>query len=301
MPSCHCGTQAAPQAAKRERRKIVSFDPHAVKIYVDGNCWDNPGGSGGFAVRVEYGCDLALPDELVECRGYFKTNNNRMELHACIFGHEWTWDHIDELGGRRILILTDSTYVYGGYSWAISWSQNDYRSSEGRPIKNEDLWKELMTLRRKLSRRVRIEVMLISRRSDASAKEVDRTAKAAGNMPSHVDWGFPKGKIGRSKNSTKQAAKLYPAAGQEPIIRIYHSTSARRDIQALKFQVFDEVKRDFFEKFEAYAEPSVGNELHRTHVYHVRMNDVPRYPKILEIIEELRESDIVINTAAVSP
>jgi ribonuclease HI len=69
--------------------KEVAFDPHAVKIYVDGNCWDNPGGNGGFAVRVEYGSNSDREDRLVEYRGYFETNNNRMELRACIFAHEW--------------------------------------------------------------------------------------------------------------------------------------------------------------------------------------------------------------------
>jgi ribonuclease HI len=281
-----------------EEEKEVSFDPHAVKIYVDGNCWKNPGGTGGLGVRVDYGCDIDRPDELVEYRGYFETNNNRMELRACICGHEWAWEHLDELAGRRILILTDSTYVYGGYSWAIGWSQNDYCNSEGRPIKNEGLWKEVLTMRRKLSRRVRIEVKLIPRRSDESAKEVDRTAKAVGRTPSHVDWGFPKGKIGRPKNNSKGAARLYPADKQMPIIRPYKSDLVRRDVQLFKFEVYDENKKDFFEKFEAYADSAVGNDLHRMHVYRVQMNDVTHFPRILAILAELNESELVAQTTA---
>jgi ribonuclease HI len=279
----------------------VVFDPHAVKIHIDGNCWKNPGGSGGLGIRVDYGSDIDRECEVVEYRGYFETNNQRMELRACIFAHVWIEENVDELGAPRFLILTDSSYVYGGYGWVLGWCQNDYRNSAGRPMKNDELWKDLMTLRRKLGRCVRIEVKLIPRRSDEGAKAVDRLAKAAGKMPTHVDWGFPKGKIGRSKNNVKSAARLYPAAGQEIIIRPYQSGTARRGLERYKFQVYDEVRKDFFEKFEAYVSASIGGDLHRQNVYRVRMNDVPRFPQIVEILEKLKEGDIVVSTVAVSP
>jgi ribonuclease HI len=284
-----------------KREEVVLFDPHALKIYVDGNCWDNPGGTGGFAVRVEYGCDSDREDRLVEYRGHFETTNNRMELHGCIFAHEWAYENIDELGAQRVLVLTDSEYVFNSYSWAIGWCQNNYCNRDGRPIKNEDLLKDLMTLRRKLARRLRIEVKLIPRRSNDAAKEVDRAAKAAGKMPSHVDWGFRKGKIGRPKNNSKGAARLYPAAGQTPVIRPYKSDVAKRDIQLFKFEVWDEAKGMFFDKFEAYTTTEIGNELHRQNVFHVRMNDVPGYPQILEILATLKESDLSAKRIVAGP
>jgi ribonuclease HI len=276
------------------------LDPHALKIYVDGNCWKNPGGSGGFAARVEYPWSMNRDDLLVEYRGYFETNNNRMELRACIFAHEWAFENLEELPGR-VQVVTDSSYVNEGYSRAIGWSQNDYCNSDGRPIKNEELWRELMTLRRKLARRLRIETHQIPRRSNEAAKEVDTKAKAAGKSPTHVDWGLPKGKIGRSKNNDGKAARLYPAAGQSPIICPYKSDSARRDIQRFKFQVYDEVRKDFFEKYEAYATVAIGNELHRGNMYHVRMNDVPRYPRILEIVESWKPEEFRAEKQMVSP
>jgi ribonuclease HI len=280
------------------QRQKVSFDPHAVKINIDGNCWKNPGGSGGVGVRVDYGCDIDREPEVVEYRGYFETNNQRMELRACIFAHEWIEENTEGLSSTRFIILTDSSYVYGGYSWVIGWAQSGYATSVGRPIKNPDLWKDLMTLRRKLARSVRIEVKLIPRRSDEGAKEVDRVAKAAGRQPSHVDWGFKKGKIGRPKNNSKKPAQLYPAAGQTPIIRPYKSDMAAREIQLFKFEVWDDGKKLFFDKFEAYTDNAIGNELHRQNVYQVRMNDIPRYPQILEILWSRKEKDFVAQRTA---
>ena len=71
----------------------------------------------------------------------------------------------------------------------------------------------------------------------------------------------------------------------------------RRDEQKLKFQVFSEEKKDFFDKFTAYAAPAVGNQLHRQHNYLVRMNDVAQYPRVEEILAELDEADIAAETA----
>ena len=271
----------------------MALDPRAVKIHIDGNCWENPGGSGGLGVRVDYGCDIDREPEVVEYRGYFETNNQRMELRACIFAHAWIDENVGQFGGMRFLIFTDSSYVHGGYFWVTGWAQNGYTSSVGRPVKNPELWKELMTLRRRLSRRVRIEVNLIPRRSDEGAKEVDRTAKAAGRAPSYVDRGFKTGKIGRPKNNSKKASLLYPAAGQTPIIRPYKSDMAAKEIQLFRFEVWDEAKKLFFDKFQAYTTNAVGNELHRQNVYKVRMNDEPRYPQVLEIVWIMKEKDFV--------
>jgi ribonuclease HI len=275
------------------------LDPRAIKIHIDGNCWENPGGSGGLGVRVDYGCDIDREAEVVEYRGYIETNNQRMELRACIFAHEWIADNAGELGSRRYIILSDSSYVYGGYSWVINWAQNGYTTSVGRPIKNPDLWKNLMTLRRKLSRCGRIEVKLIPRRSDEGAKEVDRVAKAAGRLPSYIDWGFSKGKIGQPKNNSKKSAQLYPAAGQTPIIRPYKSDMATKEVQLFKFEVWDDRKKMFFDKFQAYTDNAIGNDLHRQNVYQVRMNNEPRYPQILEIVWSRKEKDFIAQKLAV--
>lgn len=92
-------------------RGAVSFDLRAIKIYIDGSCRKNPGGAGGFAARIEYPFDWNLPDELVEYVGYFETNNNRMELRACVFAHEWVLDQGEHLDVRHVQIVTDSSLL----------------------------------------------------------------------------------------------------------------------------------------------------------------------------------------------
>ena len=269
----------------------MSFDLRALKIYIDGSCLKNPGGSGGFAARLEYPFDWGQPDERLDYCGYFETNNNRMELRACLFAHEWILDQGEELGVQHIQIVTDSKYVYENYNRSIGWSRNGWRNFHERPVENPDLWKDLLRARRKLGFRLRVEVKLIAGKSTPITKAVDRDAKTASTLPSRVDRGFQSGKIGRSKNNSGKAAKMYPAAGEELVIHIYQ-TFVRGNVQKIKFQTFSEEKRDFFDKYVAYAKHTIGNALHRHHVYRVQMNNVSQYPQILEILEEIEEGDL---------
>jgi ribonuclease HI len=277
----------------------VSFDLRALKLYVDGSCRGNPGGAGGFAVRIEFPFDWGRPDMLLESRGFIGTNNNRMELEPCIFAHEWMLEGGMSLGVAHFQIVTDSEYVYGNYNRAVGWSKNGWRNFIGRPLDNIDQWKILLRLRRKIGCRVRVEMKLIEGKSTPIAKAVDRDAKAASLVPFRVDRGFRGGKVGWSRNSVGGSSRMFPAAGGELVIRVYGTAVVRRDEQKVKFQTFCEERRHFFEKYRAYAGSAVGNALHRQHVYRVRMNDVPQYPRIEEILEELQESKLVRSGASV--
>lgn len=271
----------------------MSFDLRALKMYIDGSCRKNPGGAGGFAARIEYPFEWELPDELVDYAGYFETNNNRMELRACVFAHEWVLDQGEDLGVQHVQVITDSKYVFDNYSRALGWSANGWRNFHGRPLENIDLWKNLLRARRKLGFRIRVEVKLIAGKSTPITKVVDKDAKAAAALPTEVDRGFRAGKIGRAKNNRGKASKLFPAAGQEITIRVYQTLPVRREEQKIKFELYSAQAKDFVEKFVAYADASLGNVLHRQHTYVVRLNDVSEYPRILEIVGEVKESDLV--------
>lgn len=271
----------------------MSFDLRALKIYIDGSCRKNPGGAGGFAARIEYPFEWDLPDELIEYAGYFETNNNRMELRACVFAHEWIFEHGENLGVQHIQIVSDSKYVLDNYHRAVGWSSNGWRNLHGRPLENIDLWRELLRVRRKLGFRIRVEMKLIAGKSTPITKTVDKDAKAAAALPTEVDRGFRSGKIGRAKNNAGKAGKLFPAAGQEITIRVYQTVPVRREEQKIKFQLYSAQANNFIDKYVAYADAALGNELHRQHAYVVRMNEIPEYPRILEIVSEAKESNLV--------
>jgi ribonuclease HI len=111
-----------------------------LQIYTDGGCSGNPG-PGAWAA-------LLLADNTkTELWGSSKhTTNNRMELSAGInalqklrAGVKKPYSHID--------IYTDSQYVQKGISqWIHSWLKKGWHNAAGKPVKNRDLWQELLGL-----------------------------------------------------------------------------------------------------------------------------------------------------------
>jgi ribonuclease HI len=66
------------------------LDPRAIKIHIDGNCWENPGGSGGLGVRVDYGCDIDREAEVVEYRGYIENMKTKRKTAQSTYVTEGT-------------------------------------------------------------------------------------------------------------------------------------------------------------------------------------------------------------------
>jgi ribonuclease HI len=278
----------------------MSFDPHALKIYIDGSCFNNPGGNGGFAAIVEYPADHNRDDEQLEEIGFHETTNNRMELHACIWAHEWAQENALRLNVNRVQIITDSKYVFENWRRAAQWRKNGWRLSNGRPAEGFDLWKQLLSLRSRL--RVRIDIEWCKGKKSVITKAVDKAAKRAAKQPSETDRGFRSGKVGRTRIKVAGAAILFPAAGQEADIFVYHTGTYSRaqGENKVKFQLYSETTNDFDGKYAAYATPEIGSLLHRGRVYSVRFNGEAKYPKVVEVMKEFMTALEYLSTKTTS-
>ena len=103
-----------------------------VEIYSDGACKGNPG-PGGWGALLRYN---DLEKEL--WGGEAATTNNRMELMAAIRALEALKKP------SKVKLYTDSTYVMKGITtWIQAWKRRGWRTAEKKPVKNEDLWREL--------------------------------------------------------------------------------------------------------------------------------------------------------------
>ncbi|WOC12077.1 ribonuclease HI [Gordonia sp. MP11Mi] len=104
-----------------------------VEISTDGACLGNPG-PGGWGAILRYG------DVEKELSGSEPdTTNNRMELMAAIKA-------LNALTRPSTVILyTDSSYVRNGITkWVAGWVRNGWKNSSKQPVKNTDLWQELI-------------------------------------------------------------------------------------------------------------------------------------------------------------
>jgi ribonuclease HI len=265
----------------------MTLDPYAFKIYIDGSSLKNPGGPSGYAGIAEYPSDWNFPDKIVFTLGYQSSTNNRMELLACLKAMEYVRDHVAGLNTQRVQIVTDSKYVHENIPRVEEWRHNKWKNRYGRPIENDDLWKQFLSLRGKLG--VRADFQWRKGKKSPILKAVDDAAKGAARAPWERDFGFRGGKVGRSKvKDARTSATLFAASGQEVVIHIYWSRVVGQQGK-VNFNVYSEAKREFMEKYTGYARLDLAAELHRGHVYRVRFNDNPRYPVIEEITEEVQK------------
>lgn len=260
-------------------------DPRALKIYIDGSSLENPGGAGGIAAVVEYPQDTNLPDECIFEVGYVETTNNRMELLACIRAFEYIRENHSLLRVQRILIVTDSMYVYQNYHRAQIWKDCGWKTSAGRPVENEDLWDQFVSLRHKL--KVRTDIVWKKGKTSSVLKAVDKVAKKAATQPCEIDRGFRAGKVGKSKLGGKGASAFFPAHGQECVIHIYRSGLSGKAGYHVRFDLYSELERSFIAKYRAYTSPELSLGLHRHHCYRVRFNNDEKHPVIEAIIQEV--------------
>ena len=104
-----------------------------VEIFTDGACRGNPG-PGGWAALLRTGSK-----ERELSGGESLTTNNRMELTAAIRGLEALKRPC------RVQLYTDSNYVRDGITkWIHGWRRNGWRTADKKPVKNAELWQELL-------------------------------------------------------------------------------------------------------------------------------------------------------------
>jgi ribonuclease HI len=131
-----------------------------VELFTDGACKGNPG-PGGWGVVIRAGTrekELSGGEPL--------TTNNRMELMAAIRGLEALTRPC------HVALYTDSLYVRDGITkWIHGWLKNGWRTADRKPVKNAELWQEL----------------------------VDATA------PHRIDWHWVKGHAGHPENERADA------------------------------------------------------------------------------------------------
>jgi ribonuclease HI len=105
-----------------------------VQIYTDGACSGNPG-PGGWGAILRYG---NIEKEM--SGGITPTTNNRMEMTAAL-------EALRALTAPcEVDLFTDSMYLRDGITkWIKSWQKRGWKTADNKPVKNADLWQELLS------------------------------------------------------------------------------------------------------------------------------------------------------------
>jgi len=125
----------APATAPAPATSAAKIAKPEVIVYTDGACKGNPGPGG-------WGAWLKSADHEKELfGGEPNTTNNRMEIMAVI-------EALASLKRScKVTIYTDSEYVKKGMTeWMSGWIRRGWKTADGKPVKNADLWTRLNAL-----------------------------------------------------------------------------------------------------------------------------------------------------------
>ena len=107
-----------------------------VTIYTDGACSYNPGPGGWGAILIY------KRTEKIISGGEAETTNNHMELLAVIKA-------LSALKyACEVTLYSDSAYVVNAVQneWLYAWFHNGWKTADKKPVKNKELWEELLSL-----------------------------------------------------------------------------------------------------------------------------------------------------------
>lgn len=104
-----------------------------VVIYSDGCSLENPGPGGWAAILTYKGHEREVVG------GEPVSTNNRAELMAAIVGLQAL------KRPSRVKVVSDSQYVVKGMSeWVQGWMRRGWKTASGDPVKNRELWEQLV-------------------------------------------------------------------------------------------------------------------------------------------------------------
>ncbi len=115
-----------------------------IEIYTDGSSRGNPGPAG-------WGCVIFFNDKTIELGGAsLCATNNQMELTAV--SNAFSFCIENKIKNEEVVIFSDSKgqCVQAINEWMYNWEKKDWKGSNRKPIKNTDLYKEILRKKRQI-------------------------------------------------------------------------------------------------------------------------------------------------------
>lgn len=269
-------------------RGMEIHDDNALIIYTDGSCLPKPR-RGGFAYRLvsedadgqEITFDYNPP-------GRLGATNNEMELTAAVEALRTVTGSLSPVRAEsyeKVVIYADALYVVENVHAAESiWPKAGWITRENEPVLNQDLWKELIRLKRRTGR---VDFRHVkAHRTNPHNRRVDELAKESAEM---ADRNKPARMVGQKSSPRKTEPRVVPMQGQVETIRIIvvRAISARH--HAYKYEVVGEGSANLDAVDDTFATNDIA--LRRGHVYEVRFSESGRGRWIEEVVGEIDRNE----------
>lgn len=269
---------------KKKFHPTVHLDEEALNIYTDGSCSKGGYGDGGIGVVFltlnEDGTDWDT--EVLPTMGYQNARIGQMELQACIVAMQEVLVRPDMAEYKKIAIYSDSQYVCEEFTRLPFRKRNKWLSSEGAPVENAQLLKELMKLTDSL-KPAKVDIGHVKgHKGDKFNKMADRAAKQS--RQGHLQPSLEPSRITRKKTSEFTTPKSVEMIGQVLEIRVLETRwMATQRLSKYRIEVLSGNDQGANTFICAGQEVEV---LRRNQVCTVRVNEETDNPRIVEVLRD---------------
>lgn len=260
----------------------VHLDDESLNIFTDGSCGGGGVGDGGVGVVfLTLSQDKTDWDaEIIPTAGYLNARIGQMELQACIISLQEVLRRPDLAGYHKIAIYCDSQYVRDEFKRMLIRKRDKWLNTNGAPIENALLWKELLRLTEKL-KPVRVSINHVKgHNKDPYNEMADKAAKQS--RESHLQPSLEPSRITRKRTAQYTSPHSIEMCGQLLEIRILEP----RWLKMHKLTKY---------RIEVISGPDVGANtficagpeievLKRNRICTVRVNNQTENPRIVDVI-----------------
>jgi len=253
-----------------------------IEIYIDGSASHKPR-TGGLGFKIIYADGK---EREFSPMGYKGASIDEMELKACILALREIVKLKDLGGAESIIIYSDSQYVVRHHKDAMfRWPDQKWIRSNGEPVMNTTLWKELMSVMRYIGNKFHRSVYFekVSAHSGIVGNEsADKLAKLSRSTP--YSNRISKQKVRRKLTKNKTLRGSIRSEGQRMRIRVTDSKwlSEHKEYRH-RCEVISKGS-PYFENIDFMYSPE---PLQAGHVYDVRLANQPNFCRIEKVFREI--------------
>jgi ribonuclease HI len=267
---------------------VEYLDERDLNVYIDGSSLSSPRRGGVGILFITEGPDGQWLETPYDVAGFAGATNNQMELQACIEALQALARGrvpLNAASYRKVVFWTDSRYLVEGYDSAcFAWPRTRWLTSDGNPVANTRLWKELLRLAARVGRPV--EFRWVKGHKDSFFnKRADKLAKASAKSPA-LRGPLDARKIRRKKTTEKVQRGSVEMLGQQMTIRLFEEVDqSEQALVRFKYEVMTQ-RSQYFGKVD-YIWAERGTPLRAGHIYRVRVNRDTVAPRIVKVLAEV--------------
>lgn len=260
----------------------MTFDSRSLKIYIDCSPINNSV-AGGIVGWLEFPAEWQEPDEELFANGLPDFEPDKKALEACILAYRYVYEKAYDRDLRRILLITDASYIHRNFFRAEAWRRNGWKKLDGGEVEYQVFWESFLWIRTKVGLRTDLE-WTFGKKSPfvkAASEKVERVVTDPPTLQ-----GFYKALEMALSYSVGTSPRPYSDGQSSELVRVYKSPSIVGGHYKICFALFpDRAAEEERLHFFALATREVATTIKARRMYKLTFHPDPQCPVIVKAEE----------------